>query len=92
MPVGRLLRQDNVTGEKMTAKASHSDTDLFNAMTSEALAAGALPDVKAANEAGAKKLFQLVDEDAKAVAKAKPKSRPNRPENAEEVKPKGPIE
>ncbi|CAK9058346.1 30S ribosomal protein S6 [Durusdinium trenchii] len=73
MPAGRLIRQDNSASEKMTAKATSSDQDLFNAMIETALPAGALPAVKAATEAGAKKLLEAIDDEGKAVAKVKAK-------------------
>ena len=58
MPAGKIVRQDNLTAEKMTARASSGDQDMFNAMIQDVLPSGAVPDVAAANEAGAKKLLQ----------------------------------
>eukprot|EP00435_Cladocopium_sp_Y103_P041279 s1614_g11.t1 len=92
MPAGKVVRQDNVTGEKMTARASSGDQDMFNAMIQDVLPSGAVPDVKAANEAGAKKLLQLVDHESRAVAKAKAKPRAAKPEGSEPVEPKTVLE
>ena len=92
MPAGKIVRQDNLTAEKMTARASSGDQDMFNAMIQDVLPSGAVPDVAAANEAGAKKLLQLVDNEARAVAKAKAKPRAAKPGESEAVHPKTVLE
>ena len=92
MPAGKIVRQDNLTAEKMTARASSGDQDMFNAMIQDVLPSVAVPDVAAANEAGAKKLLQLVDNEARAVAKAKAKPRVAKPGESEAVHPKTVLE
>ena len=75
MPQGRKLREDETVSEEISAKAKmDADKQVFEAMTGEdgILAPGALPQMKAASEAGQKKLFQLMDDEKRAVVK-KPK-------------------
>lgn len=88
-----MVRSDNLTRESMKASATTSNPDMFKAITDEGgLAAGALPAVKAATEAGAKKLLQAIDDENRAVAKAKPKARARVPEESEQVLPKTTLE
>lgn len=63
MPEGRIVRQDNSTTESLKASSKTEDSELFNAMVADdgPLAAGSLPAVRAASEAGCKKLFQSLD-------------------------------
>ena len=91
------MRSDDETRESMKATATAMlDDPMFKAMTSEEgpLPAGALPAVKCASEAGAKKLLQSLDDDRKAVAKVKPepKKKKGGADESEVVKPKTPLE
>lgn len=77
MPQGRLLRQDDETGEETRASAKKKlSKDVFNALTGETgpLPAGALPAIKAASEQGKIAMFQALEDDGKGSARvAKPK-------------------
>lgn len=93
MPQGRLLREDHSVSETMSGKAKIDDKQAFNALTGAdgPLAAGSLPEIKAATEAGQKKLFQIMDDEGKAVTK-KAKAPKNAENTSEKVTPKTPQE
>lgn len=94
MPEGRQVRQDDITGEKLSVKGTKKlDPSLQNAMTAEdgPLSSGALPAIKAASEAGAKHIFTALDEEGKLVTKV-PKRKPKEDKDGEEVKPKTIVE
>lgn len=97
MPKGKTLRTDERVAEKHTIKAQMSDTSgkMLQAMTSEEgpFAPGQLPGVKAASEAGAKNLLQMLTDDKNEIAKTRRQPRGGRaPEEPEEVVPKTPLE
>lgn len=91
MPVGRMLREDQIVKESMKARGkTQSDKAMMDALTGAdgILSAGALPGVKAASEEGQKKLLQMMDDENKPVKKA-PKVKNKEDETkAEAVKPK----
>ena len=93
MPQGRLVRQDDKTRE--TAKLSSSmkcDSTMVAALTNEengAFAPGAVPAVKAASEAGSKRLLQALDDEKKAVTKLKRETKEKK--QSEPVLPKTPL-
>ena len=93
MPKGRLLRAEDSFTESMSGKAKLDDKQAFDALTGAdgPLASGSLPEIKAATEAGQKKLYQIMDEEGKAVTK-KPKTPKNVENSVEEVVPKTPQE
>ena len=89
------MRQDNSTTESLKASAKTEDSSLFDAMVAEdgPLAAGSLPAVRAASEAGCKKLLQSLDEEGKQVVKkAKKVPKTESPAESEPVKPKTCLE
>lgn len=94
MPQGRLLRQDDETGEETRASARKKcSQDVFNALTGDTgpLPAGALPNIKAASEQGKIAMFQALEDDGKGAARvAKPKKAkaPKAAGEAEQVEPK----
>ena len=94
MPQGRLLRQDDSTRDSLkVAGAKKLDQEMFSALTAEEggpLAAGVLPHVKAATEAGARKVMQALDDDRSTVIKPKKLKAPKATE--EQVVPKTPLQ
>lgn len=89
MPQGRVVRQDELTKEKFGAKAtSQVDAAMFQALTGEdgPLPAGLLPSIKTGTEAGAKRLFQALDDENKQVVKQKKENKDK--DKSEELKPK----
>ena len=91
MPVGRMLREDQVVKEGMTARGTTSaDKAMMDALCGAEgiMAAGALPSVKAASEEGQKKLLQAMDDEGKPVKKAPKNKNKETEENPEPVRPK----
>ena len=94
MPKGRLLRQDDATRDSLKiAGQKNLDDEMLKALTAEEggpLAAGVLPHVKTATEAGGRKLMQALDDDRSTVVKPKKVKPPKATE--EEVVPKTPLQ
>ena len=89
---GRMVRQDDTTGESLKVKGSKKlDKDMMEALTADdgPLASGALPKVRTSSESGAKLLHQALDDDKAAF---KPKKEKKKEDKAEEVKPKTPLD
>ena len=94
MPDGRTVRQDNVTSETFKASGEKKlSRPMLNALTSEdgPLAPGALPAIKAATEAGQKKLLQSLDEEKDSLKRKPEPPKEDAPE-LEDVTPKTPKE
>lgn len=94
MPQGRLLRQDDETGEETRVSARRKlSEEMFKGLTGESgpLPAGALPSIKASSEQGKIAMFQALDDDGKDAARvSKPKKAktPKPPGEAEQLEPK----
>lgn len=89
MPKGRTVRQDDITKEKLKVEGEKKlNRDMLNSLIGEEgpLQPGAMPNVKAASEAGKQLLLQNLDDDKKQVTKAKAKTRAK----AKEEEPVGP--
>ena len=74
MPKGRMVRQDDITGEQAKLSAGKKvNPELQAALTAEdgPLPCGAMPAIKAASEAGVKALMGALDDENKNVAKPK---------------------
>lgn len=96
MPRGRMVRQDDATGESLTINGSSKCNEaMAKALTGEGgpLPSGMLPGVKCATEAGQKALCKALDDEGREVSKKKVTRKPkNKDETSEPVKPKTPLE
>ena len=91
MPKGRVVRQDDITGEQAKLTASKKvNPELQAALTAEEgpLPCGAMPAVKASSEAGVKALMGALDDENKNFVKPKKQKKAE----PEEVKPKTLLE
>lgn len=92
MPRGRVVRQDDITGEKANLSARKKvNAELQSALTAEdgPLPCGAMPAIKAASEAGVKALMGALDDENKNIVKPK---KPKKAAETVEVTPKTLLE
>lgn len=94
MPQGRVVRQDDVCKESFGVKGTKNlNREMLDALIDPEgpLAAGMQPAVKAATEAGAKKLAASLD-DANVVARPKTKQPKEKSKDVVEVEPSSLLE
>ena len=97
MPSGRLVREDNITGESMTLGSSKSCSEAMQqALTGDGgpLPAGLLPSIKTETAEGQRRLFEKLDEgkDVAMAKRAAKKKKKTEEEESKELEPKALLE